>query len=335
MTDFRWGILGAARIAETQVAPALQHATGNRVTAVASRDGARGEAFAQRLGIDRSFASYEELLESDEVDAVYIPLPNHLHVPWSIRALESGKHVLCEKPIAMSGAEARTLQDATRAHPSLRVMEGFMYRFHPQWEHIRRLIDDGAIGTLSLVEAFFAYHNTDAANIRNKIEMGGGALMDVGCYGISVARWLFGAEPTRVMGSVERDSRFGTDRLTTGILEFEDGVATFGCSTQLAPSQRVHIVGTEGRIEVDLPFNGPLDRPRRVRHIRGGEVSEHVVEGENQFVRMGERFAHAARHLGPVPTPLSDAVANMDVIDAVMESARENAWISPCTQGVR
>ncbi|MEO7967002.1 MAG: Gfo/Idh/MocA family oxidoreductase [Gemmatimonadaceae bacterium] len=335
MNDIRWGILGAARIAETQVVPALKRGDGCQVTAIASRDGARARDFANRLGIATSFGRYEALLECEEVDAVYIPLPNHLHVPWSIRALEHGKHVLCEKPIAMSGAEARLLQDATRAHPTLRVMEGFMYRFHPQWDFVRRLLDEGAIGTLGLIEAFFSYHNEDAGNIRNHAEMGGGALMDIGCYGVSVARWLYGAEPVRVMGSVERDPRFGTDRLTTAILEFEDGMATVACATQLAPSQRVHLVGTKGRIEIDLPFNGPLDLPRRVRHIRGGVVQEHVDEGANQFVRMGERFAHAARHLAPVPTPLSDAVANMDVIDAVLESARENAWVSPCGQGAR
>ena len=335
MSDFRWGILGAARIADTLVVPALQQVSGAQVVAVASRDASRSAAFAKRLGIPRALGSYEALLECNDVDAVYIPLPNHLHVPWSVRALESGKHVLCEKPIAMSGAEARHLQDAERAHPTLRVMEGFMYRFHPQWEHVRRLLHDGAIGTLSLVEAFFSYHNDDASNIRNRLETGGGALMDVGCYGISVARWLFGAEPTRVMGTMERDTRFGTDRLTTGTLEFEEGVATFACATQLAPAQRVHVIGSQGRIEVDLPFNGPLDRPRCVRHIRLGMTHEHVAESANQFVRMGERFTHAARHLTPVPTPLADAVANMDVIDAVMESARENAWVSPCTQGAR
>lgn len=335
MSAIRWGILGAARIAEREVVPALQLGDGCSVTAVASRDVTRGQTFASRLGIPRVFESYDALVESDEVDAVYIPLPNHLHVPWSIRALERGKHVLCEKPIAMSGAEARALQDAARAHPAQRVMEGFMYRFHPQWDYVRSLIDEGAIGTVALVEACFAYHNTDANNIRNKVEMGGGALMDIGCYAVSVARWLYGAEPTRVMGSVDRDEHFGIDRLTTGVLEFDEGVATFVCSTQLAPMQRVHIVGNEGRIEIDLPFNGPLDRPRIVRHIRGATVRQHAVEGANQFVRMAERFAHSARHLAPVPTPLSDAVANMDVMDAVMESARSNAWVIPCTQGSR
>ena len=333
MRVIRWGILGTARIAERQVAPALQRAAGCVVNAVASRDGSRAAAFASALQIPIALDSYDALLRCDEVDAVYIPLPNHLHVPWAVRALQHGKHVLCEKPIAMSGAEARLLQDVARAHPGLRVMEAFMYRFHPQWECVRQLVGEGGIGTLRLVEAFFSYHNEDASNIRNRVETGGGALMDIGCYGISVARWLFGAEPVRVMASTDVDPRFGTDRLTTAVLEFEEGMATFTCATQLAPTQRVHLVGSEGRIEVDFPFNAPLDVPRRMRHYRGSAVHEHVAAPADQFVLQGERFARSALHLTPVPTPLADAVANMDVMDAVAESARENAWVCPCTQG--
>ena len=335
MSVVRWGILGTARIAERQVGPALRRADGCAVTAVASRDGVRAASFARALDIPVALDSYAALLQCGEVDAVYIPLPNHLHVPWSVRALEHGKHVLCEKPIAMSGAEARLLQDVARAHPELRVMEAFMYRFHPQWDLVRQLVGSGAIGALRLVEAFFSYHNAYAGDIRNRVDTGGGALMDIGCYGISVARWLFGAEPVRVMASMETDPRFGTDRLTTAVLEFEGGTATFTCGTQLAPTQRVHIVGSEGRIEVDLPFNAPLDVPRRIRHVRGAVANEHIAEPADQFARQCERFAHAALHLAPVPTPLSDAVANMDVIDAVAESARENVWVYPCTQGAR
>lgn len=335
MSVVRWGILGTARIAERQVGPAFQRAAGCTVTAVASRDGGRAATFARNMGIPLALESYDALLQCGDVDAVYIPLPNHLHVPWSVRALEHGKHVLCEKPIAMSGAEARLLQDVSRAHPELLVMEAFMYRFHPQWELVRQLVATGAIGTLRVVEAFFSYHNAYAGDIRNRVETGGGALMDIGCYGVSVARWIFGAEPVRVMASMETDPRFGTDRLTTALLEFEEGTATFTVGTQLAPTQRVHIVGSEGRIEVDLPFNAPLDVPRRVRHYRGTSSNEHLAEPADQFARQGERFAHAVLQLAPAPTPLSDAVANMDVIDAVAESARENVWVYPCTRITR
>lgn len=335
MAQVRWGILGTARIAERRVVPALQQGEHSLVTAVASRELGRAERFAKALDIPAALGTYEELLARTDVDAVYIPLPNHLHVPWSVRALHAGKHVLCEKPVALSGAEARVLRDVSRALPDLRVMEAFMYRFHPQWERVRQLIGDGAIGDLRLVESCFSFFTDDPTDIRNAREMGGGALMDIGCYGISVARWLFGAEPVRVMGSMDHDPRFGTDRLTTAVLEFEEGMATVTVGTQLAAQQRVLVHGTTGRIEVERPFTGPAELPRRLLLHRGDSADEIFVAPSDQFGCQGEMFARSVLHGTAVATPLEDAVANMDVVDAVAESARESAWVLPCTLACR
>jgi predicted dehydrogenase len=297
------------------------------VTAIASRDRARAEAAAGRLGIPVALGSYEELLARDDVDAVYIPLPNHLHVPWSIRSLAHGKHVLCEKPIAMSAAEARQLSDASRTRPELKVMEAFMYRFHPQWVQARQLVANGRIGELRAIDTIFSYANIDPQNIRNQLEMGGGALMDIGCYGVSVSRFLFDAEPSRVMGAMQHDPRFHTDRVTSAILEFDEGVATFTCGTQLAPFQRVQVMGSDGRIEIEIPFNAPADRPCRLWLQTGTSIDEIMVDSCNQYTVQGERFARSVLDDTTVPIPLEDAVANMDVIDAVVESALHNGWV--------
>lgn len=335
MSVVRWGILGAARIAEQQVIPALQNGAHCSVTAIASRDIARAQTLASLLGIPVALGSYDALLERDDVDAVYIPLPNHLHVPWSIRALERGKHVLCEKPIAMSAAEARVLRDVARSRPGLKVMEAFMYRFHPQWELARQLVTDGSLGKVQAIDTFFAYDNRDPENIRNRAEMGGGALMDIGCYGVSLARFLFGSEPVRAMGVMHHDPNFETDCLTSAILEFEEGIATFTCATQLPPHQRVRIHGSEGRLEMEIPFNSGTERAGRVWLQRGTTTEELAIDSCNQFTRQGERFALAVLRDTEVPTPLADAVANMDVIDAVVESARHNGWVDLCIPRLR
>jgi predicted dehydrogenase len=322
----RWGVLGAAKIAITKVIPAMQGGRHNEVVALASRDLDRARAAAEQLGLFRAYGSYDALLADPDVDAVYIPLPNHLHVPWSLRALEAGKHVLCEKPVALSAAEATTLLEAARRHPDLKVMEAFMYRHHPQWHRVRAMVGDGAIGSLRTVHCTFAYHNVDPANIRNQARMGGGGLMDIGCYGASVARLLFDAEPGRVCAVVERDEQFGTDRLATALLDFGRGTATFTASTQMTPYQEVQLFGTTGAIHVEAPFNPPLDRPVRLWHRQDGRVDEILVAPENQFTLQGDLFARAVLDGTPVPTPLEDAVANMRVLDAVVSSAKSRAW---------
>jgi predicted dehydrogenase len=329
MSRVRWGVLGAASIAVRQVIPAIQASKYGTVTALASRDTARARTVAAHAGVETVCASYEELLARPDIDAVYIPLPNHLHVPWSLRAMEAGKHVLCEKPIAMDAAEASALTNATVTHPHLKVMEAFMYRFHPQWVRTKELVQDGVLGAVREVQAHFSYFNVDAANIRNVALAGGGGLLDIGCYGISLARFVYGAEPARVLAHMDYDPRFGTDRLTNAIMDFGGRSATFTCGTQMARHQRVHIIGTEGRIEIEIPFNAPNDRASRI-HLQKGDDSEEIAfDVCNQYTIMCDRFADAVLRDAAVPTPLEDAVANMRVIDAVKRSAAAGAWATP------
>jgi predicted dehydrogenase len=326
MDKIRWGILSTALIARQHVIPALKAGRRGVVTAIASRDSARGRAVAAELGIATAHDSYEALLADPNVDAIYNPLPNHLHVRWSIRCLEAGKHVLCEKPIGLSVAEAEQLVSASAAHPHLKAMEAFMYRFHPQWRTASELVQRGAIGQLRTIQTFFSYYNDDPTNIRNQREIGGGALMDIGCYGISLARFIFRAEPDRVLGALERDPNTGVDRLVSATLEFYQGTATFTCGTQLAPYQRVHIVGTTGRIEIEIPFNAPADRPQRIWLQQGNTIEEKAFETCNQYGLMADAFAKAVAEDLTVPTPLSDAVANMRVIERVFASAETGTW---------
>jgi predicted dehydrogenase len=323
----RWGVLSTARIGTEKVIPAMQSGRYCDIVAIASRDLDRARAAADRLGIPKAYGSYEELLADPEIDAIYNPLPNHLHVPWSIRALEAGKHVLCEKPIALTAAEAQKLLDAARERPQLKVMEAFMYRHHPQWQRARQLVADGKIGELRTIQSFFSYHNPDPANIRNIAEFGGGGLMDIGCYTISLSRFIFGAEPRRVCGIMEYDPRFKTDRLTSGVLDFGRGTSTFTCATQLTPYQRVNIFGTEGRVEIEIPFNAPADRPCRMWHQHGSEIHEIVLDVCDQYTIQGDLFSQAVLDDTPVPTPLEDAVANMRVIEALVQSARSGTWV--------
>jgi predicted dehydrogenase len=327
MSKLRWGILSTARIGTQKVIPAMQRGRFCEVTAIASRDPNRALKAAKELGIARAYGSYEELLKDPQVDAVYNPLPNHLHVPYSIEALARGKHVLCEKPIGLSSSEGQKLVDAARAHPELKVMEAFMYRHHPQWQRTRELVRGGGIGELRTIQTFFSYYNDDPGDIRNQAEIGGGALLDIGCYPISLSRFLFAAEPRRVLGAVERDPRFKTDWLTSAVLDFGRGAnSTFTCSTQLARHQRVNVHGDEGRIEIEIPFNAPPDRPCRLWHTRGEQTQEILLETCDQYTIQGDLFARAVLDNTPVPTPLDDAVANMRVIEAVLESGESGRW---------
>ncbi|RPI57581.1 MAG: gfo/Idh/MocA family oxidoreductase [Chloroflexi bacterium] len=322
----RWGVLSTAKIGVEKVIPAMQAGRYSRVEAIASRNLSQAREVAGRLGISRAYGSYEELLADPEVDAVYIPLPNHLHVPWSLKALEAGKHVLCEKPIGLNAAEAEQLLETSRQVPGLKVMEAFMYRQHPQWQRARQLVQEGDIGELRTVESLFAYYNVDPNNIRNRADVGGGALMDIGCYCISVARWLFDAEPERVVGLMELDPEFQVDCLTTGILAFGGGTSAFTCGTQLAYYQRVQILGTEGRIEIEIPFNPSPDQVTRIWHLRESGAQEIVFDPVDHYTLQGDAFSLAVLEDRPVPTPLSDAVANMKAIEAVVRSARQGAW---------
>jgi predicted dehydrogenase len=327
MAKLQWGILGTSNLARNKILPALQGCKYLEVSAIASRSLEKADAVAKQFRIKKAYGAYEDLIADPDIDVVYNPLPNHLHVPWSIRALKAGKHVLCEKPIAMSAVEADSLIRAAGEHPRLKVMEAFMYRFHPQWQRTMQIVREGGIGELRTIHSFFAYFNTDGGNIRNQSAAGGGVLMDIGCYCASLARFLFEAEPKRVLGIVEYDSRFQTDRLASAILDFGRGTATFTCSTQAALYQRVTILGTTGRVEIEIPFNAPPDKPCRVWHQQGTQLEEIRLEPCNQYTIQADEFSLAVLNDTPVPTPLTDAVANMKVIDAVFESARKNGWV--------
>src|ERR1700761_1075512 len=329
----RWGVLSTAAIGMKKVLPAMQKGDWSEITAIASRDRAKAEASARALGIPKAYGSYEELLADPEIEAIYNPLPNQLHVPWSIKAAEAGKHVLCEKPISLTVAEVKSLA-AVQQRTGVRIGEAFMVRTHPQWLRTRELIASGRIGELRSVFGFFSYFNADPKNIRNIADYGGGGLMDIGCYPINTSRFVFGEEPVRVSGVLEKDPTFGTDRLTSAILQFPSGQAVFTCSTQLVPYQRMHMLGTKGRIEVEVPFNAPIDRPCRIfiddgRDLAGGGITVETFPTCDQYTLQGDAFSRAVREGKEVPVPVSDAIKNMAVIEALFRAGRSGAWETP------
>jgi predicted dehydrogenase len=327
MSKARWGILSTSKFAQTKVIPALLKCNHVELRAIASRDQAKAYEVAGKFRIPKAYGSYEELLADPEVDVIYNPMANHLHVPWSIKALEAGKHALCEKPIGLSAAEARQLLEASKRHPKQKVMEGFMYRHHPQWRRAKQLVEEGQVGELRTIQSFFSYFNADPKNIRNQADIGGGGLMDIGCYNISLSRFIFGEEPRRALGLLEFDPNFKTDRIASGILDFGRGTSTFTCSTQLAPYQRVNLLGTEGRVEIEIPFNAPPDRPCKIWHHLGDKIKEIEFGICDQYTIEGDLFSLAVINDTPVPTPLEDAVANMKVIEAVFESGGSGRWV--------
>ena len=327
MKKVRWGILSTAKIGVEKVIPAMQRGKYCAVRAIASRNMKKAQLVATQLGLPKAYGSYEGLLTDPNIDAVYIPLPNHLHVPWAIKALEADKHVLCEKPISLTVAEAEELLDNARQRPHLKIMEAFMYRHHPQWQRARQLVKEKKIGALRTIHSFFSYYNSDPENIRNMYTKGGGGLMDIGCYCISLARFLFDDEPQRVMGLIERDPDFKVDRLTSALLDFEAGTATFTCATQLTPYQKVNIFGTEGRIEIEIPFNASPDQPSRIWHQSKAGIEEINLEPCNQYTIQGDLFSQAVLNDTQVPTPLEDAVENMRALEAIIQSAESETWV--------
>jgi predicted dehydrogenase len=321
----RWGVLGVAGIAIRKVIPAMQKCTLGVVAGIASRDRAKAEQTAHALGIPKAYGSYEDLLADPEIDAVYNPLPNHLHVPWSIRAAEAGKHVMCEKPIALNSAECRELI-ATRDRTGVKIGEAFMVRTHPQWLRTLEIVRSGRIGPLRSIFGFFSYYNPDPKNIRNIPAYGGGAVMDIGCYPINISRWMFGEEPVKVMAAVERDPVMKTDRLTSAVLEFPSGHSIFTCSTQLVPYQKMQLFGTKGRIEVQIPFNTPPDRPCRIfiddgSDLFGGAIVTEEFPVCDQYTLQGDAFSRAIQENAPIPGTLEDALKNMEAIEKILGAA--------------
>ena len=315
-----------------RVIPAMQAGSWSTISAIASRDKAKADRAAAQFGIPKAYGSYDELLADPSIDAVYVPLPNHLHLEWSAKAAEAGKHVLCEKPIGMNAAEARELL-AVRDRTGVKIGEAFMVRTHPRWLRARELVRDGAIGRLRAVMAGLGYFNRDPHNIRNSIVSGGGALLDIGCYPVTLSRFLFDEEPLRVVGSIERDAETHTDLLTSAIVEFPSGKCVFTCSTQLAYTQWMQLLGTDAHIFIDRPVNPVMDRPSRME-IDDGKATPESVHIENipvcnQFTIQGDLFSRAIREGGDVPVPLEDSVNNMAVIDAIFRSAESGRWETP------
>lgn len=324
----RWGILSTANIGVSKVIPAIQKASNCEVVAIASRSLKNAVEAANSLGIPKAYGSYDELLQDRDIDIIYNPLPNNLHVTYTVRACKAGKHVLCEKPIALTARDAYYLKTKLFISPQYKIMEAFMYKFHPQWVKAKQLVDSGVIGDVKIVNSFFSYSNTKTDDIRNRAEMGGGALLDIGCYCVSFARFIYDKEPIRVFSYIDRDKGMKIDKLTSGILDFGDGQSsTFTCSTQLSPFQRAQLIGTNGRIEIEIPVNAPNDKETRIFVYADGKSEEIVFPICDQYTLQAEQFSSAILNNQPVPVLIDDAILNMDVIDALFESEKKEAWV--------
>lgn len=327
----RWGILSTANIGMAKVIPAIQKSASSEVVAIASRDLGKAEAAAQRLGIARAYGSYEALLADPEIDAIYNPLPNHLHVPLTVAATKAGKHVLCEKPIAITAAEAEGLRDCA---PGKIVLEAFMIRFHPQWRRAREIIRSGELGDIRAITATFSYNNTDPANVRNQADIGGGGLLDIGCYPVTTGRFLFESEPERVVSLVERDPAFGTDRLASVLMDFGGGrQLSFTCSTQAAGHQRVLVLGSKAKLEIVIPYNAPPDERTAITIDTGAPFDGSLARREilpacDQYAEQAEAFAQAVLGQQPLDWGIEDAIASMKVLDAIFASESRGGWVS-------
>lgn len=326
-----WGIVSTALIGMEKVNPAMLKAKGVEVRGIASRDLKKAQAAAKQLGIPKAYGSYAEMFADPEIEAVYNPLPNHLHVPVTLEAMKAGKHVLCEKPIALTAAEAEQLEEAERASGKL-VAEAFMVRWHPQWLKARELVAEGAIGEVRAVQVGFSYFNDDPTNVRNMNDIGGGGIYDIGCYAIVAGRWFFGAEPERVVSIIDRDPKFGTDRLASALVKFPGSrQLSFMVSTQLVPYQRVQVYGTKGRIEIEIPFNAPPPHACRVfkdsgADLKGSSIETITIPPCDQYTLQAEAFSKAIRKEAAWPFPISDAVQNMRIIDALYKSGDSGKW---------
>ncbi len=331
MQKVKWGVISVAKIGTQKVIPAMQRGEWCEIAAIASRDLGRAEETAKELGIPQAYGSYEQLLADPEIEAIYNPLPNHLHVEWSIKAAEAGKHVLCEKPIGLNTAEASKLVSA-KERAGVLMQEAFMVRFHPQWKRAREIVRSGEIGELRAVQGFFSYFNNDPANIRNQVAIGGGGIFDIGCYPVVGSRYLFEAEPTRVVALLERDPAMQVDRLSSAMMEFPGGgQSSWTCSTQLVGFQRFEAFGTKGRIELQIPFNAPPDKPCRLfvddgSQLGGAAAREELFPVCDQYTLQGDVFSESIRTGAPLEFPIEDSIRNMEILDAVYRSGETGSW---------
>jgi predicted dehydrogenase len=297
--------------------------------AIASRGLDKAQVAADSLGISRAYATYEELLADPNVDAIYNPLPNNLHLDWNIKIMEAGKHLLCEKPLGLSAAEVEEMI-RVRDRCGVKAGEAFMVKSHPQWHETRERIQRGEIGEPCLLQSAFTYYNVDPRNIRNIPAMGGGGMWDIGCYCVTMSRYVFEAEPLKVVAALEMDKEFGTDRLGSVILVFPTGQAQFFVSTQAALFQRMQILGDKGHMEVRIPFSPPINQPTFIDQDNGNYLPEGITRHEyptvNQYTLMGDDFSRAIIEDGEVPVTFEDALKNTKVLTAIFESAKSGGW---------
>ena len=328
MKPVKWGIISTANIGVAKVLPGMLKSKDIEIVAIASRKLKTAQGWAGKLGIPKAYGSYEEMLADPEIEAVYNPLPNHLHVPLTMAAAKAGKHVLCEKPIAITAKEAMQLKKAPK---NVFIAEAFMVRHATQWLAVRNLVKKGKIGEVRAIQVMFSYFNKDPKNVRNMADIGGGFL-DIGCYPITVSRFIFDAEPQRVTATIDRDPKFKTDRLAGGLADFGDGRhLSFTISTQLAPYQRVQIMGTKGRIEIEIPFNAPPDEPNRY-FVQGMEMNQGVwteLPVSDQYQLQAEAFGRAIRKNKRPDWGVDDAIQNMKIIDAFFRSEKSRKWEKP------
>lgn len=328
----RWGVISTANIGLSSVLPGMMKSRELEIRAIASRSLPTAKKAAKKLGIPVAYGSYEELLDDPDIEAIYNPLPNHLHVPLTLAAARKGKHVLCEKPMALTAAEAATLRSAPKG---VIVAEAFMVRHHPQWIKARDLVRSGKLGTLRAVQCLFSYYNDDPDNVRNMADIGGGALYDIGCYPIVVARYIFGVEPVRAISLIDRDPNFRTDRTTSALIDFGEGRhLTFTASTQAVGYQRVQILGTKGRLEVKIPFNAPQGAATTIYLDNGKELGDASAKPiklpkVDQYQLQGEAFSRLVRGKDKVAFGLDDAILQMRVIDALFRSEKSGNWEKP------
>jgi predicted dehydrogenase len=328
MKKIRWGIISTANIGVAKVIPAIQKSKHNQVVAIASRDIGSAKAAAEKLSIEKAYGSYEALLADPEIDAIYNPLPNHLHIAYSMAVVEAGKHLLCEKPLGLNANDISPLLTFAEKNPQIKIMEAFMYRFHPQWQKTKEWVDADVIGKLRSIQTHFYYNNRDVDNIRNRAEWGGGALLDIGCYPISVARYLYAREPQRVFAQIIPWTGYEVDCLLTGVMDFTDAIASFTVATKIENGQMVLVSGEKGSIQINWPFNPePVDaQTLLLRRDKKLELTE--LNPADQYSEMADAFALSILNNTPVPTPLADALANMRVIDAMFESAKNQEWVT-------
>ncbi|HEY0032886.1 MAG TPA: Gfo/Idh/MocA family oxidoreductase [Devosia sp.] len=331
MKKVRWGILSTANIGTEKVIPGIQASAHSEVVAIASRDLGKAQAAAAALGIPKAYGTYEELLADGEIDAIYNPLPNHLHVPMTVAATQAGKHVLCEKPIALSAADAEGLR---ACRPDRLVLEAFMIRFHPQWLRAREIVRSGELGDIRAINAVFTYFNADPANVRNQAEIGGGGILDIGCYPVTAGRFLFESEPKRVVALVERDPEFGTDRLASVLADFGEGrQLSFICSTQTAGEQSVQVLGSKAKLDIIIPFNAPANQRTAITIDTGAPFDGSLARREilpacDQYTEQAEAFALAVLGEQKLPWGIDDAILSMKVLDAIFASEKTGAWAS-------